>query len=266
MTMTLKMRIIAVLKHIRIYYPLYLMIMLLISGTLIFKYLWLFDPVLSKAYDSLYDNQPIENEVQLDSILKQFPSVPFRKLPEKLLSSIESRQSKCGSWNIDSVYQNGRFYKISWTQRYQYLVGSHRVLEFLAPGRMFFNTIKIPQLTKHQHLFIDKDILLRILALDSTLRSRKLTTDYSITSGFRHPRYNKLVNGKKCSRHLFGDAIDIAVQDINGDGRITRKDKRIITKILDKKIIRKNGGLGSYEHHPMVLHIDTRGYKARWNY
>ncbi len=73
------------------------------------------------------------------------------------------------------------------------------------------------------------------------------------------------------SWHTKGSAIDILVLDINADGKADGKDVDIAKDILDKEIIKTNGGIGTYKtdkhtlNHQMI-HIDNRGFKARWNY
>jgi uncharacterized protein YcbK (DUF882 family) len=73
------------------------------------------------------------------------------------------------------------------------------------------------------------------------------------------------------SWHTKGSAIDILVLDINADGKADGIDVDIAIDILDKEIIKTNGGIGTYKtdkntlNHQMI-HIDNRGFKARWNY
>ena len=73
------------------------------------------------------------------------------------------------------------------------------------------------------------------------------------------------------SWHTKGSAIDIMVFDINDDGKADAIDVDIAKDILDKEIIKSNGGIGTYKtdkhtlNHQMI-HIDNRGFKARWNY
>lgn len=103
-----------------------------------------------------------------------------------------------------------------------------------------------------------------------------------VISGFRTPAYNaKEVgpgNRSAISRHLYGDAADVypeddgdgRVDDLNGDGRIDLADARIVADAaerVEKKYLELVGGIGIYPataaHGPMV-HIDTRGKRARW--
>ena len=101
-------------------------------------------------------------------------------------------------------------------------------------------------------------------------------------SGFRSPWYNasggNTAGRGELSRHMYGDAMDIAVDndrnglmdDLNGDGRITMADARVIGQAVDR-VERKYpdlvGGMHYYPPtggHRGMVHIDTRGNRARW--
>jgi uncharacterized protein YcbK (DUF882 family) len=101
-------------------------------------------------------------------------------------------------------------------------------------------------------------------------------------SGFRTPAYNAgggNTSGRgKLSRHMYGDAMDIAVDndnnsimdDLNGDGRINLSDARVIGAAVDRverKYPAMVGGMHYYPPtggHQGMVHIDTRGFRARW--
>jgi uncharacterized protein YcbK (DUF882 family) len=103
-----------------------------------------------------------------------------------------------------------------------------------------------------------------------------------VMSGFRTPQYNRGggdPSGRATlSRHMYGDAADIyidnngtgAMSDLNHDGRVDLADARVILASVDR-VERAHpslvGGCGVYvgngSHGPFV-HIDTRGYPARW--
>ena len=79
----------------------------------------------------------------------------------------------------------------------------------------------------------------------------------------------KLSGAAKDSRHLVGDAIDFIVFDINDDGKSDSKDVDIVFEILDRDIINDKGAIGTYKNeHSFIdrqmIHIDCRGYRARW--
>ena len=102
-------------------------------------------------------------------------------------------------------------------------------------------------------------------------------------SGFRTPQYN--ANGGETSgradlsRHQYGDAADVWVEngagrmaDLNRDGRVDTRDAAILAEAADR-VERAHpelaGGVGIYRanraHGPFV-HIDVRGSRARWGH
>jgi hypothetical protein len=103
----------------------------------------------------------------------------------------------------------------------------------------------------------------------------------AVLSGFRTPSYNASIgNDTEYSRHLWGDAADIYIDsdgdgimdDLNGDGRISIQDARVLQRIVERLDSQKRdsvrtGGIASYgataAHGPFV-HIDARGFLARW--
>ena len=104
----------------------------------------------------------------------------------------------------------------------------------------------------------------------------------TVMSGFRTPQYNKGggdPSGRAgLSRHMYGDAADIFIDsnhdgvmdDLDHDGRSTIADARVIQAAVDRveaahpELV---GGAGVYpaeSGHGPFIHIDTRGYRARW--
>jgi hypothetical protein len=104
-----------------------------------------------------------------------------------------------------------------------------------------------------------------------------------VMSGFRTPQYNATgghTGGRaNLSRHMYGDASDIYIDnngdgqmdDLNHDGRITIDDSRVIAAAVDRVEAAHPetiGGAGVYTAapgHGPFIHIDTRGYRARWS-
>lgn len=103
-----------------------------------------------------------------------------------------------------------------------------------------------------------------------------------VMSGFRTPQYNARGGNPQgraaLSRHMYGDAADIFIDndgtgqmnDLNHDGRISIEDARVILAAVDRveaahpELV---GGTGVYTAaagHGPFIHIDTRGYRARW--
>lgn len=129
---------------------------------------------------------------------------------------------------------------------------------------------------------IRTSLLVKLEAVVDVLLSRGLRGDHlRVMSGFRTPQYNRsLGNQTTYSRHIAGDAADIYVDrnrdelmdDLNRDGRIDRSDARYLLTVVNDMdnsgafgpLV---GGASAYpaedDHGPFV-HIDTRGYPARW--
>lgn len=107
-------------------------------------------------------------------------------------------------------------------------------------------------------------------------------TNIFAVSGFRTPSYNAgggVTAGRgKLSRHMYGDAMDIAVDndnngimdDLNGDGRINLADARVIGAAVDRVEAKYPNLVGGMHYYPPtgghqgMVHIDTRGFRARW--
>jgi hypothetical protein len=104
-----------------------------------------------------------------------------------------------------------------------------------------------------------------------------------VMSGFRSPQYNytggNTVGRANLSRHMYGDASDIYIDDngdgqmddLNHDGKISVADAKVISEAVDRveaahpELV---GGAGVYTAapgHGPFIHIDTRGYRARWS-
>jgi len=105
-------------------------------------------------------------------------------------------------------------------------------------------------------------------------------TTFGIISGYRTPYYNRRIGNVANSRHVYGDAMDFfvdedndgAMDDLNGDGEHNRADVDVLYKIVEsfKKQPQNRllvGGVGRYykaAHHGGFVHVDARGFRARW--
>jgi len=133
-----------------------------------------------------------------------------------------------------------------------------------------------------KYLVLKERLLLKLeLILEKVNEEGYRCETFTIMSGYRTPCYNRTIGNVKYSRHLWGDAADIFIDenskdgimdDLNRDGRIDYRDASILYDIIDgmygkpwyRLLI---GGLARYEktasHGPFV-HVDVRGFRARW--
>jgi hypothetical protein len=100
-----------------------------------------------------------------------------------------------------------------------------------------------------------------------------------IMSAYRTPYYHHSIGNRTVwSRHLLGDAADVyldrdgdgQMDDLDGDGQVTDADALVLLAIVEDLDAdpEQIGGAAAYPataaHGPFV-HLDTRGYRARWS-
>lgn len=134
-----------------------------------------------------------------------------------------------------------------------------------------------------KYMVLRPELLLKLEQVLALVNEKGIRTDsFEIMSGFRTPWYNRAIGNRTTfSRHVYGGAADIFIDvpprdgvmdDLNGDGRSNKRDADYLYDLLDgwkskPRWARLIGGLASYRataaHGPFV-HVDARGYRARW--
>ncbi len=132
-----------------------------------------------------------------------------------------------------------------------------------------------------KYVVLDQKLLVKLEFLLAELnKTNPNIKTLVIMSGYRTPYYNKKIGNVKYSRHVYGNAADVyvdingdgVIDDLNNDGKNNMDDGLILYKIVNsfdkdpgfKELL---GGIGKYKknsRHTYFIHIDTRGYKARW--
>jgi hypothetical protein len=133
-----------------------------------------------------------------------------------------------------------------------------------------------------KYLVLAEKLLLKLeIVLETANEVGHRADTFHVMSGYRTPHYNEAIGNVAYSRHLWGDAADIfldvnprdgTMDDLDGDGKTDLQDAAVLYRLIDDLYGKKGfgpyfGGLGQYRatssHGPFV-HIDTRGYHARW--
>ncbi|MCA9770795.1 MAG: hypothetical protein KC466_00210 [Myxococcales bacterium] len=133
-----------------------------------------------------------------------------------------------------------------------------------------------------KYLILRERLLLKLELILEEVNKRGFRADgFHVMSGYRTPAYNAAIGNGIYSRHLWGGAADIFIDvnpadgvmdDLNGDGRIDVEDsgvlKDIVESLHDRPLYERFiGGLARYvptpAHGPFV-HVDARGWRARW--
>lgn len=133
-----------------------------------------------------------------------------------------------------------------------------------------------------KYIVLRERLILKLEMILEKVNERGYTCEtFHVMSGYRTPYYNELIRDVKYSRHVWGGAADIFIDerpkdgmmdDLNGDGVIDHRDADVLYDLIDEMYGRPwyerfIGGLGRYgvtrKHGPFV-HIDVRGFHARW--
>ena len=136
--------------------------------------------------------------------------------------------------------------------------------------------------TYPKYLVLKEKLLLKLELILEKVNEKGYRCDtFHVMSGYRTPYYNKAIGNVKYSRHIYGGAADIFIDenpkdgmmdDLNQDGKIDYRDAAVIYRIIDELYGKKFyapflGGLARYkktpQHGPFV-HVDVRGRRARW--
>jgi uncharacterized protein YcbK (DUF882 family) len=223
---------------------------LITSVTLLAHFLWVFDFLLAPVGSMFYEEVSIAD----------LPTIPFTALPESEKFKYSEYRS-CGQFD----YENYAVIEINGFARYQSIGHGVKLYQLLTPDRLIGRRIRIPNLAKTQYLILSPRVFEVYGELRDVLEANGFDAqEIKITSAFRNPEYNALVNGASCSQHQVGTALDVVVGDINGDGKANQQDRQVVVDVLEHQLIKNNGGMGSYKNFPQLVHFDVRGKRARW--
>jgi len=132
-----------------------------------------------------------------------------------------------------------------------------------------------------KYIVLQENLLALLEGLLQLVRERGYPAEtFGVISGYRTPWYNKKIGNVPNSRHVYGDAMDFFIDvdadgkmdDLNRDGIHNRQDVDLLADIAEEYMARPksrlvHGGVGRYgktHRHGGFVHIDTRGYFARW--
>jgi hypothetical protein len=132
-----------------------------------------------------------------------------------------------------------------------------------------------------KYVVLSEKLLLKLeLLLERANAAGVETPTFQVLSAFRSPWYNASIGRPRYSRHIYGDAADIYVDndadgrmdDLNADGRIDLADATVLHRLVEEmdgaaSTAHLIGGLGQYPttpNHGPFIHVDTREYRARW--
>jgi len=133
-----------------------------------------------------------------------------------------------------------------------------------------------------KYLVLRERLLLKLELLLEQANLAGLRCDtFTVMSGYRTPHYNRAIGNVQYSRHLWGGAADIFIDvdpadgvmdDLDRNGAIDVRDAHVLYHLVDGLHGKPwyaafVGGLGAYRAtaaHGPFIHVDARGFRARW--
>jgi hypothetical protein len=132
-----------------------------------------------------------------------------------------------------------------------------------------------------RYVVIDERLLVKLeLLLDRVHQAGYDVRRFRVLSGYRTPHYNRAIgNVTTYSRHVYGAAADIYIDDhpadgrmddLNGDGRSDVRDALVLSDLVKRGFAATPDLLGGVSEYPSTaahgpfVHVDVRGYDARW--
>lgn len=133
-----------------------------------------------------------------------------------------------------------------------------------------------------KYVVLRERLLLKLEAiLEEVNRRGHRAGTLAVLSGYRTPYYNQAIGNVRYSRHVWGGAADIYIDesprdgvmdDLNGDGHIDSRDAAVLYDLIEELYGEPwyspfLGGLGRYRrttNHGPFVHVDVRGVRARW--
>lgn len=215
------------------------------------------DFLLQLKYDISHKNKSVNTSAEIEKTLNSWERVSLSNMDTSFI-----QQTKQNVAPYKNMIGKAVYYKIPQKDIYKKLVGNFRVKDFL-PKDFYYKQALYGRKT-FIYALLEKKMLFQVLAFQNELEAQGFDKNaFVITNGYRHPAFNEEIKGAKQSKHILGQAVDITAKDVNRDGQINQEDKKIILAVAEK-VVGNQGGVGLYPG-TLSIHMDCRGYKARWD-
>lgn len=237
----------------------YLALFILLLSGILYSTSWrLRDKLLEFSYDWNHKNPGVNELASIDQVFSGLETISFKELDPDYLDYTKYNQAP-----YQKLIKGKTFFKVRREQLNQCVVSRFRIKNFMCKDKFYRECVL--GYRGYIYVLLDKRVIYKTLELINALYGEGFNgVAFKVRNGHRHPTYNEQVGGAKLSRHIKGEAVDINVLDIDNNGQIDTKDKKIVLDLLDKKIIGDLGGIGLYPGTQSV-HFDVRGTRARWN-
>ena len=215
----------------------------------------------------------VETDTGDSILLNAFVLVPFERIVGELLNGYRVGTYPERALRGLTVYERPRgFIEVTDGNRRTLVSPRLRLEQFLC---------KQPSRYPKYVVLRERLVLKLEYLLDRVNEAGYPASTFHIMSGYRTPYYNTAIGNVRYSGHVYGLAADIFVDDrprdgvmddLNQDGRSDVRDAQILYDLVDRQVGTASyesylGGLGRYRRtaaHGPFVHVDVRGFKARW--
>lgn len=217
------------------------------------------------ATPGLYPLQVVSSDQRDSLMIQAFVLVPYRQMRGEYLNGYRIGRYPVRPLRGLAIYRPpSGFVEVTRDNEDAFVSQHFRLKQFLCKqsgGYPKYVVLNEELLQKLEHL------------LELTNAAGYQASTFYIMSGYRTPAYNRSLGNVMYSRHTFGSAADIFIDenhdgrmdDLNGDGRSDERDAAVLYRLFDDA--QGSGGLGKYHEtrsHGPFVHVDIRDRRARW--
>ena len=211
-----------------------------------------------ERFDEVNNEKDILTTKDVDLVLDQFETVKFEDLPE----SYKNYTDPYGDFR--TAMSGRKYFVLEGDEVLHHVAGNNRIECFIAGDEYKQDNEDDFSKNLPNYWLTDRKMIYMIIEFMDVLRDEGYNEyGFYVRESHRHPKLNTARGGATKSQHLYGRAADLVIEDINNDGKKNQDDKTIALEILED-IVGDKGGMGLYPG-TMTIHIDCRGYRARWN-
>ena len=222
---------------------------------------------LGRRWDWTAPREPGFYPIHVDSVttIQAFVLVPYNRLRGEYINGYRIGRYPTRALGGRAIYQApAGFVEVTRANENTFVTPHFRLKQFLCKqsgGYPKYVVLDERLLQTLEHLL---DV-----ANDAGVRA----STFTVMSGYRTPAYNRALGNVLYSRHTWGAAADIFIDenadgrmdDLNADGRSDVRDAEVLYRLFDEA--QERGGMGKYHptaaHGPFV-HVDIRDRRARW--
>ncbi|HJS43089.1 MAG TPA: D-Ala-D-Ala carboxypeptidase family metallohydrolase [Gemmatimonadales bacterium] len=213
----------------------------------------------------LYPLQAVSSDGRDSITIQAFVLVPFSQLKGEYLNGYRIGQYPSRALRGLAIYRPPRgFIEVTRANENTFVSPHFRLKQFLCKQGGAYP----------QYVVLNEALLQKLeFLLERVNAAGYPASSFHVLSGYRTPAYNRAIGNVPYSRHTFGAAADVFIDedhdgrmdDLNRDGRSDARDGEVLYSLFEAAGV--EGGMGEYPttstRGPFV-HVDLRDRRTRW--